>query len=101
MDRKLEEALAYVTSPDREWNKKFVRDALRRVRFAKIISDPFPEHTQYEVTMQMLGPIERFFGIFGKDVEKPKHISIHEAYQKGYNQAYKEIEAALGDKELK
>jgi hypothetical protein len=65
---------------------------LMRIRHTRLITDPFPEHTEYESIKSQLGA---FFGLWKKEIRKPEEISIHKAYHMGYEQAYKEIEAAL------
>lgn len=76
---------------------------LLAIRNSGIIRDPFPEHSAYEMTMKLLEENESFIGkLFGlgnwinrKIIPKPKPINIHDAYMRGYNQAYAEIQDAI------
>lgn len=70
-------------------------DIVRSKRMCKIIKDPFPEHTQHEMTMQSLGYIGRVFGLKNKKPAAPKDISIWEAWRLGYETAYQEVYEAL------
>ena len=69
---------------------------LKRIRHSRVIEDPFPEHSSYQMLIQSVHT-STFEKLFGKSVSipKPDDISIHKAYRLGYEQAYREIEAAL------
>lgn len=65
------------------------KDKLKFIRFSQKIVDPFPEHTEYN-------QIKNIFKFFRKrHNSSPKEISIWEAYKKGYDKAYSEIESSL------
>jgi hypothetical protein len=68
-------------------------DEIRRVRYTQLITDPFPEHTSYEMLKRGSGVIERVLGYPGLP-SPPEPISIWAAYQKGYEKAYAEMLAA-------
>lgn len=77
------------------------KDELMSIRYTRLIEDPFPEHTAYQMTMQMLdemrSPLERLLRIKFSDhhIPKPESVSIHAAWRMGYEKAYSEIEQHL------
>lgn len=95
--RKYEEE---VLSTWETWNKILIKDKIYQIRYSQIISDPFPEHTQYQSTVSSLSKLGQFFD-FTPTTPKPDEVSIWKAYQMGYDKAYAEIVAAIGDKEIK
>lgn len=71
------------------------KEELMNIKHSQVITDPFPNHTQYsrdQITMRK----PNFIKWFGKkEASKPREISIWEAYRMGYEKAYKEIEERL------
>lgn len=63
------------------------KNDLRMIRHTQVITDPFPEQTEYQYKKEIL----KFWSV------KPESISIWAAYMKGYNKAYSEIEERLND----
>lgn len=74
--------------------KKTVSQELDRIKHTQIISDPFPEQSNYEHDLSSAG----IMGIF---ISKPEEISIWKAFRMGYDKAYAEILTAIGEKEIK
>lgn len=77
---------------------------LMKIRYTRLIEDPFPEHTEYQHFQSMVSNLSILDKIMGWStnssdypMKSPEHISIHAAYQMGYDKAYKEIEDALND----
>jgi hypothetical protein len=75
------------------------RKELISIKMRQPIVDPFPLHTEYNNKLQMSSEIHRSMGIVIPDAfdEGPKDINIWEAWAIGYNRAYEEIAAALGE----
>lgn len=64
------------------------------IKYNRLIEDPFPEYSDHESEIAMLRKItkHRFFSFFKQpEVPNPHQISIHAAYQMGYEKAYKEV----------
>lgn len=79
--------------------KKIIKDKLKFIKNSRIIEDPFPEHSQYEMYSGMLAGMKRkkglfngFFSIAKGLVVEPDPISTWKAYRMGYEKAYQEIE---------
>lgn len=73
-----------------------LKQKILNIRYSRIISDPFPEHSDYERCIDYLKRTRGFWGGIFKFLEPnlpktPKEISIWEAYKKGYDKAYSEV----------
>jgi antitoxin component HigA of HigAB toxin-antitoxin module len=77
-----------------------IGDKLKMIRHTQIISDPFPEQSEYELMLQTRSKAEKFFGLGPTKIEAPRPISIWKAYMIGYEKTYKEIESAIGSRPL-
>lgn len=68
-----------------------------RIKHSRIITDPFPEHTNYQMTISFISQWKSIFTKWMKkdDIPRPEEISIWKAYRLGYEKAYKEIEDSL------
>lgn len=72
---------------------------LMMIKHSRVITDPFPEHTDYKFFQAMRNKVQKFLNLNPFNLERPKHISIHEAWVIGYNKAYAEIAATLPNSE--
>lgn len=97
----IKDTFEWIAHPDRPWNKRFIKDELTRIKHAQIISDPFKEHTNFEILQAETPKILQFFEMDFSVNFKPREISIWEAYKTGYDKAYAEINSAIGERELK
>jgi hypothetical protein len=66
---------------------------LRRIKCTQPIKDPFPEYTSYNTNMSWWDHFCSLFGGILPMPEEPEHISIHKAYNMGYDRAFEIVEA--------
>jgi hypothetical protein len=57
------------------------KSEIQQIRFTQIITDPFPEHSDWERKSRLFKSVH----------ESPEEISIWRAYKIGYDKAYSEI----------
>lgn len=71
---------------------------LFKIKYTRLIEDPFPDHTRYETFIKDERSVTNFFLCLFRikpKLKRPTQISIHEAYRLGYEKAYSEIAETL------
>lgn len=74
---------------------------ISKLKYQYIISDPFPEHSQYQNTLNFMKEnrsiLSQIFGIESddKNLSRPEDIPIWKAYRMGQEDVYKRLEEFL------
>lgn len=72
---------------------------ISKVKYQYVITDPFPDHSYYEQMSYNIPMLSKFFRK-KVELEKPRQISIHEAYRMGQQSVYDRLEALRGGPRL-
>lgn len=60
-----------------------------------VITDPYPELTEWQLRQEWKGSIGRFFGRIGARPDPKPQVSVHKAWMDGYAFAKKLVESKL------